>query len=126
MEAWIAGLAGTSIAVALFLPAPAAARAALVSAILAAAIRSAQRHACREGPAALRQLTVDLAGRVEVVGADGSVRSGRLVDGCFVAPWLTIVRWRPEGARLCRTVAIAPDAVDADAFRRLRVLLRWR
>ena len=59
LEAWIGSLAGASIAVALFLPAPAAARAALVAAILVAAIRSAQRNACREGRAALRQLADD-------------------------------------------------------------------
>jgi len=32
----------------------------------------------------------------------------------------------PDGARFDRTILVAPDAVEADAFRRLRVLLRWR
>jgi hypothetical protein len=43
-----------------------------------------------------------------------------------VAPWLTVVRWVPEGARFARVVTIVPDAVEAGAFRRLRILLRWR
>ena len=50
---------------------------------------------------------------------------GRIVDGSFVAPWLTIVHWRPIGARLARTLVVMPDAIDADAFRALRVILRW-
>jgi hypothetical protein len=43
-----------------------------------------------------------------------------------VAPWLTVVRWVPEGARLSRAITLFPDAVEAGAFRRLRILLRWR
>lgn len=50
---------------------------------------------------------------------------GRIVDGSFVAPWLTIIQWRPEGARFTRTIVVAPDAIDAESFRSLRVILRW-
>jgi hypothetical protein len=50
---------------------------------------------------------------------------GRIVAGSFVAPWLTIVRWRPGDARLTRTLPVLPDAIDAEAFRALRVILRW-
>lgn len=126
LEAWVASLACVVVVVALFLPAPEVVRAGLVMLTLAEAIRAARRHAWQEGRGAVRDLVVDIAGRVEVVGADGGRRAGRLVDGSFVAPWLAVVRWRPEGARLSRAVVIAPDAVDAEAFRRLRVLLRWR
>jgi hypothetical protein len=42
-----------------------------------------------------------------------------------VAPWLTIVRWRPDGARRDGTVLLLPDMAEAEALRRLRVLLRW-
>ena len=52
-------------------------------------------------------------------------RAGRLQDGSFVAPWLAIVRWRPAGAWLDRTLLIAPGMLPADDFRRLRVLLRF-
>jgi hypothetical protein len=50
---------------------------------------------------------------------------GRIVTGSFVAPWLTIVRWRPQGARFTRTLPVLPDAIDAGTFRALRVILRW-
>lgn len=126
LEAWVAGLACATVAVALILPAPGVVRAGLVLLTLAEAVRSARRHACREGLGAFRELVVDIDGAVEVVGADGRLQAGRLAEGSFVAPWLTVVRWLPDGAWLSRAVVIAPDAVDAEAFRRLRVLLRWR
>jgi hypothetical protein len=42
-----------------------------------------------------------------------------------VAPWLTIVRWRPEGAWFDRTVPLLPGMLDEEMFRRLRVVLRF-
>ena len=51
-------------------------------------------------------------------------RRGRLAPGSFVAPWLTSVRWRPEGAWFDRAVLILPDMLPAEDFRRLRVLLK--
>jgi toxin CptA len=55
----------------------------------------------------------------------GIRRTGMVGGGSFVAPWLTIVRWRPQGAYSDRTLLILPDMVDPEEFRRLRVLLRW-
>jgi len=64
---------------------------------------------------------------VRVDGASITVDGieGRIVAGSFVAPWLTIVRWRPQGARFTRTLPVLPDAIDAATFRALRVILRW-
>lgn len=55
----------------------------------------------------------------------GAWRDGVVRDGSFVAPFLTIVRWRPVGARFDRTILVLPDMLAADSFRALRVLLRW-
>jgi hypothetical protein len=90
-----------------------------------AAAHALRREALRRGRGAVRRLVVDLAGRVEVVSGDGARVTGQVVPGSFVAPWLVVVRWRPEGRRFTRPVLVPPDAVDGDAFRRLRVLLRW-
>jgi len=64
---------------------------------------------------------------VRVEGASIAVDGieGRIVDGSFVAPWLTIIHWRPAGARFTRTLVVMPDAIDTEPFRALRVLLRW-
>jgi hypothetical protein len=81
----------------------------------------ASAHAALRRLRAVRHLALARSGEVSVDGA-----GGRLRDGSFVAPWLTIVRWRPTGARLDRAVLLVPDMLGAEEFRRLRVLLRWR
>ena len=67
-----------------------------------------------------RRLEVERSGAVAVDGDAGVLR-----DGAFVAPWLTIVRWRPTGAWWDRTLVVTPDRLSPEDFRRLRVLLRW-
>lgn len=91
-----------------------------------AAILLATAVACLACPALRtartpRRLAVERGGAVNVDGVAGELR-----DGSFVAPWLTIVRWRPAGARFDRTVLVAQDMLPAADFRHLRVLLRWR
>ena len=68
-----------------------------------------------------RGRTVRMDGRR--IQVDGIV--GEVVDGSFVAPWLTIVHWRPLGARFTRTLLVLPDMLDPEPFRALRVILRW-
>jgi hypothetical protein len=67
-----------------------------------------------------RQLVLDRTGAIRVDGVEGRVR-----EGSFVAPWLVVVRWRPDGAWRDRSLLVAPDMLGAGEFRRLRVLLRW-
>ena len=91
-----------------------------------AAILLATAVACLACPAlrvarAARRLGVERGGAVSVDGAAGELR-----DGSFVAPWLTLVRWRPAGARFDRTVLVVPDMLPPADFRALRVLLRWK
>jgi toxin CptA len=62
---------------------------------------------------------------VEVRFADGRFARGTIVDGSFVAPWLTVIHWRPMQSRWTRTILLLPDMVEESAFRRMRVLLRW-
>ena len=57
--------------------------------------------------------------------------SGQIIDctvlgSTFVSTYLTVLILQPEHRWFARSVVIMPDAVDAEAFRRLRVLLRWR
>jgi hypothetical protein len=66
------------------------------------------------------RLRVDHGGAIEIGDDGGSIRKGS-----FVAPWLAVVHWRPQGAWLDRTVLVAPDMLPAEDFRRLRLLLRW-
>jgi hypothetical protein len=77
------------------------------------------------GPRGVRRLRLRLTGEIDIECGDGSWASGEIRAGSFVAPWLTIVRWRPEGARRDRTVAVLPDMANEETRRRLRVMLRW-
>lgn len=63
--------------------------------------------------------------------ADGNVVDALVLEGCFVTPALTVVRYRmPHEARWLRRMwprllTIWPDGIDSEDFRRLRVLLKW-
>jgi hypothetical protein len=57
---------------------------------------------------------------------DGQWREGTLAGSTFVAPWLTAVHVRLEGARRASSVLLLPDNVDREDFRRARVWLRWK
>ena len=70
-------------------------------------------------------LRLDCARAIAVRCRGGQWRAGAVRDGCFVAPWLTIVRWRPEGARRDRTLLILPGMLSPEAMRKIRVILKW-
>ena len=126
LAAWVTAACAAALVATLAADLPAPVQAVVAAGVIAAAIRAARRQAWQEGKGAVRRFAVDLSGRVEAELADGRRVDGRLAGESFVAPWLAIVRWRPDGARFPRTLAIAPDAVDGADFRRLRILLRWR
>lgn len=49
-----------------------------------------------------------------------------LSGSTFVAPYLTVLNLKSAGKFFTRSVMILPDGIDAEEFRRLRVLLRWK
>ncbi len=93
-----------------------------VSCAACAAIHRVALRRGRHGVCAIRLMR---SGEIEARTANGEWRCGAVRDGSFVAPWLTIVRWRPDGARWDRTILILPDMLGDEGFRALRVLLRW-
>ena len=109
----VAGAVATLFMLA-FLPGNVLARAAAAS-WCAAVAWHALRHARKR-----REIVISGGVAVAVDGVQG-----RIVDGSFVAPWLTIVHWRPPGALFTRTLLVLPDMVAPEPFRRLRVILRW-
>jgi hypothetical protein len=106
-------------------PWPAWLRCASVLAIAALCGEALQRVAWLKAPRAARSISLQRDGRIEVESPSGAVRAGRLRARSFVAPWLVIVRWRPDGARRDATILVLPDMAPAEERRRLRVLLRW-
>jgi len=92
--------------------------------VACAAIESVHSRALLRGRRAIRSLRIRGA-RVEVQDGSGRWREGTLRPGSFAAPWLAIVRWRPAGARIDRTIPILAGMAPREDLRRLRVVLRW-
>jgi toxin CptA len=65
-------------------------------------------------------------GSAAVEDRQGRWREVRILGSSFVSPVLTILNLAIAGERLRRSLVVAPDALAADEFRRLRVWLRWR
>ena len=62
-------------------------------------------------------------------GAEGI--EGEVLGGSFVSPWFAAVRFRLPGDPpwrrwLPRIIPLWCDSIDADQFRRTRVLLKWK
>ena len=117
-DAFLLAAAGGTLAVVMLVPFPEAARAAITAwiAIAALAARARLRRAT--------WLRIACDGGVEL--REGGVTfAGRVAAGSFVAPWLTIVNWRPQGAWRTRTLVLLPGMVGNAQLRNIRVMLRW-
>jgi len=112
----VAALATAAIVA--FLPWDVALRAAVMVFVAADAAHALERLA------RVRSVYVHLHGLVRTEAGDGAVGEGELAAGGFVAPWLVCLRWRPRRGRFDRVVLVLPDMLDADTFRRLRIVLR--
>lgn len=121
-----AALAAATLAVVAASPGALPERIVSGTAVICLALAAARRLTPRWGGVAPRALAVRASGEVALQERAGEWIRGELRDGSFVAPWLTIVRWRPEGRRLDRTVLVLPGMSDAETLRKIRVLLRWR
>lgn len=106
-------------------PLEAPSRLAAMLAVAALALEGLERVVLLRGRRAVRRFRLQRDGGIEVEAPSGARRAGAVRPGSFVAPWLTVVRWRAEGGWRDRTILLLPDMVEAEAFRRLRVLLRW-
>lgn len=79
------------------------------------------------------ELSDEMAGTLEI--RCGERIPCALLGSSFVAPYLTVLDWKPLEHRAspmpwrkfsARSVVILPDGIDAEEFRQLRVLLRWK
>ena len=78
---------------------------------------------------------VKLGIRVGYVHTPGLVPAneaeGVILNGAFVSPWFTAVRYALPQDRMWRKwwphiIPVWPDGIDAETFRRLRVALKWK
>jgi len=83
------------------------------------------RLAMHRSSLAVVGLVLSADGRFAVADPAGTWLPAVLRHSAVPAAWLAVLDARDNAGR-SRTAVILPDAVDPEAFRRLRVWLRWR
>ena len=117
--AWLA-----TAALVAWLPAAAALRGALVIGIGAHAILTIRHWATRSASRSIIGIELDADRTVRLTERTGRCIEGMVQPDSYVSALLATLVVRPDGKRRLRTVAILPDMLPADDFRRLRLLLR--
>lgn len=121
----IAAMASATLALIAFTPGSLALRILAATWIACAALHALHGVALLRGTRGVHLLHVARDGDVEVRDGAGAWRAGLVQAGSFVAPWLTVIRWRSPSDRFDHTIVVVPDMLAAEDFRRLRVYLRW-
>lgn len=109
----------------LFMPLPPGVLAVLMAGVLASAVHGVWRQALRRGPRAVTRLQFRNREQLEIGRRDGSWQSGRILGSSTAGTFLTVLNIRVEQQRWPVHVVVAGDSLDGEAFRRLRVWLRW-
>jgi toxin CptA len=99
-------------------------RAVAVIVLGAYGITLVRAWAWRSTQGAVVAIALDANRNIAVVTRDGHRFEGQVQEDSYVGSVLTTIVWRGAGARRSRTIAILPDMLDAEDFRKLRVLLR--
>jgi hypothetical protein len=88
--------------------------------------RSLRVHAWRQGPSAIVAVEMDSEGMVSARFDGSDAWLPCQISDRFVHPWVTLLSLKFENRRWPVSLAIAVDAVEAEAFRRWRVALKFR
>ncbi len=92
--------------------------------LLASAVQAIRLHGLRTASRALVELELDTEGLCAVrQNRDAHWHAAEIVQ-TLVHPWLVMLVLKPEGRARRLSLVIAADAVEAEAFRRLRARLR--
>ena len=86
--------------------------------------RALPRHAWLRSADAITAIELDDDDAV-VHRHDGRSEHARLLASTYVSPYLTVLNLRIAGNIFAQHVIVVPDNVEPDAFRRLRLWLRW-
>ena len=81
-------------------------------------------HACRRFKHSIASVICAVDGRWILVTRGGDMITTKLAAGCYVHPQLVVLRFDKAAPWHRRSLALLPDMVAEDVFRRLRVRLR--
>ena len=98
---------------------------ALAVAIAASLVHALWRYGLLRSRRALVALELSDASQANVQTRDGAWHHARILGTSYVSPLLTVLNLKIDGCLLARHLVIAPDMVDIEDFRALRVILRW-
>jgi toxin CptA len=102
-----------------------AAAGAIVAAGLALSAFEHVRRALHRSPLAIAGLELGPDGAIAVAGPLDAWAPAEVLSAAVPAPWLAVLVVR-DGRGRRRSAVVLADGVEPDAFRRLRVWLRWR
>jgi hypothetical protein len=121
---WILGTGLATLVLAATLPIGVVPRALLALWVGGTLLHAYRVVALRVGPRGVQGFVLRSAS-IDVGQGDGCWRLGSVSSGSFVARWLTIIRWRPAGGTIDKSIVILSDMLPREEFRALRVRLRW-
>jgi hypothetical protein len=121
----LVALAGFAIVLLVIMPAPAWTDALAALVLIGWAAHRIRQQGLRCAASSIVELKLHEDRTIVVHRKDGRLRAGRVLDTSHIHPAFTSIVWRPDGARLARSIPIVADMLDRDEFRRLRVLLRY-
>jgi toxin CptA len=104
---------------------PLAAKLAIGVALGLSLAHSIRRFAWLGSPGSIVGLELTDREHGSIQFAQGVWCEGRVLPTTYVTPMLTVVNVRVNGLRTVRHAIIVQDNIDADDFRKLRVMLRW-
>ena len=117
------GVAATSALVA-WLPAEPWPRLAVVAVLGVYGIALARSWAQRTTRSAVRAIVLGADRHIVLIERTGRRVEGRVQQDSYVGSVLTTIVWRRDGAWHSHAIAILPDMLHAEDFRKLRLLLR--
>lgn len=122
----IALLAAHAVAAGLVLPLqlPDSLKVALLVLVASSLAHALRRHARLSSPRSITAIEVR-GTETRARTRDGAWHPARVLGTSCVSTRFAVLNLRFPGTRLVQHVVIAPDGAQADAFRRLRVWLRW-
>ncbi len=106
------------------LPIAAPLRAAIVVLLGTYGVRVARAWADRACKHSVTEVVLSSDRRIACTDLEGTCVVGTVADDSYVGRILTTIVYHAPGRRRAHTLALLPDMLDADEFRRLRVLLR--
>ncbi len=88
--------------------------------------RALRQHVLHLSPEAVAEIEIDKDREISVRFAGSTSWHGCRLCASFVHPWLMLLSLRFDGGKWPVNVAVAADAVEPEAFRRWRVVLKLR